>query len=412
METYIRKTKSASRVIPSPAKTICQPPFAQVLQQYARHVFAFPSASTFPPIQRMVPLGEIARDRFVQKLNSFLPDGRMTSNVYHNTLQDHWGEIGISGALWGRINLIPYGRFTGAEYLERVLLSIERFYNRPRVHIGGDLAADGHAFNPALGAPEAPGTVLKGLSDALLQILFPPDGAADEHYIFTDALAPAAIHPTTSLHQPTPEDITPDQLTDKEARGLRLFNSIVTKQLPDVSIRRDATGLTTAAWYSENRVHLKSHSSRQDLIHELGHHLEDHLGTDEFVLLHRFLRARSRVKPQQEKEGMTRVGYPFKDSRGYSAYMPNLHLSHRPSLFQAIKGSNSKTYKYASLVYDQGNSTEYLSTTVELFTHPAEVRKLVRHDPLRAALLLKIANPNVYALVSGLIPNMDALIHA
>lgn len=49
--------------------------------------------------------------------------------------------------------------------------------------------------------------------------------------------------------------------------------------------------------------------------------------------------------------------------------------------------------------WDFGDTTEYLSTTVELFNHPSHAREVVKRDPLRVALFLYLANRPQYNAV-------------
>lgn len=360
----------------------------------------------FPPmapinaniIQMAPDLGELAARRFENRVRWRFPesDGKDTAEICHSAINNYWEELGLTEGLLSQINLIPLAQ-SYLNYMESVKSKVKGYYKEiaDREKIGVDLNGE-HAFKEELGDPKIKGTVLNTLSEALLSTLFPPEGKDDKHYIFKDE---ERTQYTTPLAHNNPRDIQESALSSKEKGGHRLFNSIVTKKLPAVHIRRDATGLLTLALYENNTVHLKKGSSRQDIIHELGHHLETHLGLHDFIKIHRFLRARTRIKSNQQEEGMTRVGLPFKDSMGYSAYMPDLHLARKPELLSTAKTINSKSHKYATLMYEHGDKygdTEYVSTTVELFTHAKEARKLIEHDPLRAAFLLKIANQEVY----------------
>lgn len=175
--------------------------------------------------------------------------------------------------------------------------------------------------------------------------------------------------------------------------------------------------------------------------HEAGHHLENHLGVSDLVTMHNFLRARTDPNaPQGERgAGWGLFGRDLMGTYGpgYAAELPPMIFQNRVSRFMSsgnglirfglfnggnwalsgisrlagypergqrfvddffLQESNSEANSYATMLH--GIGSEFLSTTAELLSTVRGAQELIRTDPLRAALFVRLSNPPLYGVLN------------
>lgn len=195
--------------------------------------------------------------------------------------------------------------------------------------------------------------------------------------------------------------------------------------------------------------------------HEAGHHLENHLGVSDLVTMHNFLRARTDPNAPQGQRGAG-WGLFGRDPMGtygpgYAAELPPMVFQNDVSRFMSsgngllrfglfnggnwalsgisrmaghpergqrfvddffLQESNSEATSYATMLHGAGS--EFLSTTAELLSTERGARELIRTDPLRAAMFVRIGNRRLYgglnhlfqaAQAGGPPVNLDDLLH-
>lgn len=239
--------------------------------------------------------------------------------------------------------------------------------------------------------------------------------------IFNGTIHLAPSNASLGINTPAPSGRT--------TTAMALFNRLVDRQgLPNIDEERtwspaSAMGgsVLSLGWASPSGV----------VLHELGHHLEDHVSPAEFATVHNFLRARSRQHAGGIAD-MRTVGYNTlwggtPTETGYDIEAPRIRTGrdNRSLLglvgrgFQFLAGrlfgrdwgargienffmghANNRQVGYNTQVYGGSFSTEYISTTIEMLNRPDTARELVGKDPLRVALFLYIANRPVYNQVA------------
>lgn len=328
----------------------------------------------------------------------------------------------------------------------------------PTSLLGSSLAGPG--FSPAVTGQLAP------LTAALQSVLFPALSPYKFHHW---RRLPAA---GTTFQYQNPDRIRRGPTRKSSQGGLKIANLVMERpdlQLPPVRLRKNPAhaagsyaGRINNPHQHEDRLQYNpdtaaSRSHTRTFVHELGHHLEANLGTEDMVRLYRGLYARTfpaPVSPPPHREtmewgaphaviaepGIRQVGKNAPSNRfyGLNLFLPPTGITPGPGgtltapggTAEAALENESDQQSYLSQKYcypgtvstytdtagaftpSSTYSTEFLSTTSEMMTRPRNARLLVETDPLRVALFLKIANPRIYAEVQKQFAgNLDALLH-
>lgn len=287
---------------------------------------------------------------------------------------------------------IPYKR--EGQRFENVIDFLNFLHNQV-YYIGDNIGMD---LERAGGFSEGLMTVKEVLSKALREVLFPNNTT----YIF-----------------------------NVRREGFDLAQEIMPNIEKDVdyTVRKGGMGATTKVKYKDGYMNIitmgKGAGNKQE-VHEVGHVLENRMVVEDFLKVHRFLRARSR-----EDTDIEDTGYKWEYNNwklpmlySYNAYLPELKIYEDryrkepdSSLSAAIwdrviggqrkldrllaQSSNSEKTRYAtSYNKEDYYKTEFISTTAELFASKTNVQYLIKHDPFRAAFFLYMANRGLYNAVS------------
>lgn len=229
---------------------------------------------------------------------------------------------------------------------------------------------------------------------------------------------------------------------DRLMSAIDVFNRITNVPLPNIT--ENFIKAPNASMNGNGVMNIGWAVTRGNLLHELGHHLENSLSPLAFATLHSFLRARTLPQSmQRQNPGIRNVGYFFENGNGYDILNPQINagilfrytqqtplryigMVARDIIFQVgrfisflsgnrtcqnllsrpidnffVHNANNYQISYNTLLHTSGNgSTEYLSTTVEIFNHPGHLLEMINRDPLRITLFLYLANRQVYDIVS------------
>lgn len=250
-----------------------------------------------------------------------------------------------------------------------------------------------------------------------------------------------------------------NELLRPRRRGARNRQNTV---LPNVVIKHGPVGATTN---TNSVMTYGAAAGPSQVVHEMGHHLENNLTVQDLAILHNFLRARTR----NENGGVRPAGFGLFGhdvagtyGNGYNAELPpmvfqnfisrnilksgnglirfglynmgNWALSGLWRLFgQKERGqrfvddfflqeSNAESTSYATLTDDDDGMSEFVSTTAELLATERGASELIRTDPLRAVLFVYLSNKSFYAAIKAQFnrtfqnagqtpPSLDDLIH-
>lgn len=241
--------------------------------------------------------------------------------------------------------------------------------------------------------------------------------------------------PTNRNQRPIGGAVSVNNATDDRLMAATdLFNRLVSGvRLPNIT--QNLINMPQASMQDGGVMNIGWAVTRGNLLHELGHHLENNLSPLEFATLHSFLRARVSSNAMRQNNGNRNVGYFFENGTGYNIHNPSINagiwwnatqktplrylgMIGRDLIFQFgrllsrmfdnrsfenvmsvpidnffVHNANNSQISYNSLLHQGGNSSsEYLSTTVEIFNHPQHLREFIDKDPLRIALFLYLAN--------------------
>lgn len=429
-----------------------------------------------PVAQRIPNIGSIAVRRFRERTEGARMFDGLARQVQLGILQEE-----LSPALVGRIVTMFPGN--GSFQYQNVLYEIYAYYDTSGGGAAGpgiqtNLGADVGRLEPA--AVNLP--YLTALSTALQNILLPKVRNAEQK----GRRDRANIRPPVGIGSTFTNSIGgvgairwQDPRVGREMRediveGTARFNELLRPRrggrrrrrtvLPDVHIGHRGLGATT---YASGRMDYGAAAGPSQVVHEMGHHLENNLSVRDFAVLHNFLRARTRPRNGGETNaghgvlGMDLVGTYGK---GYDAELPpmvfqnyvsrnilkswhslglfgvynlgNWGLSGIWRLFGArergqqfiddffLQDSNSESTSYATMTRDTAGNTEFVSTTAELLATARGAAELIRTDPLRATLFVYLSNKPLYAAVKGEFrnvfraqnpgqnpPSLDDLIH-
>lgn len=288
---------------------------------------------------------------------------------------------------------------------QTILNYINNIQNNP---LSSDLNHAQNGFNNNLGDPNTQNSTLWILRNSLNNILFP-----NNQYIFP----PGNYFFESDKGFELASRIMPTVAGNDYTKGYRLFG-----------------GSTS----DNNHIEYGLGTGPNQIVHEVGHVLENKMGIEEYIHVHRFLRARTRNNQMSVNAGWRRMS----TGDAYNAYLPALNIftqnygnppvnspinmglyklsGGQQKLDRAFaEGSNSEAISYATMInsnYDDNG--EFISTTAELFASAENAHQLIDNDPLRAAFFLYMANRPIYNQVSNDFQqnqpqvNLDNLIHA
>lgn len=288
----------------------------------------------------------------------------------------------------------PGKQFSNIVELKDHLNSINGQYGR---EIGTDIIVTGsnaYSFNGSLQS------VKQILSDILIDVLFPMDENGKQMYIFNENQSGFDLA----------KDIMPSIEKDRHYTAKSVYTEIA--------------GVTTEEYNEtiKNKIEMGWGTGPKQEVHEVGHVLENEMTVDDFLKVHRFIRARTnRNNPE-----LLNVGWPdFSVINAYNAYLPEMNIyeqayGNKPGLdklsmistkLNPLKGqngvdklfaqkSNSMDTHYATGFYSD-DGTEFISTTAELFASGDHTMELIKEDPFRAVFFLYMTNRNdIFPLVS------------
>lgn len=394
-----------------------------------------------PPgvIQMVLDLGEIALKRFDKKIN----EGQEGSfRAYFNGLiHNDANELGLPNGLIVELRTLVDTNENFSK--NQVDAAIRDYYNVHQANFEDDVNGDGNGLN-------FDGPVKQHLQDILRNSLI---GNDDNPGLLSQAHEQAA----EVTHDMDDSGLVPGIRSIRNDGIMKLFNRKKHKEdmaygvtffrnllgenerghLPEVNIRNQAF---TSSSYGNGELVLGTSSSKSQVTHEMGHNLEDNLAVNDFATVHNFLRARTRAV----NNGDRNVGYGgLSQGTGYNAVLPHVDFSHpinqfvdrHPSIIQPyllmnpsqrlvddyfLHNSNNEDKSYATMNYGGGSdfSTEFTSTTAEMFSREDSLQKLINADPLRVALFLYVSNKELYNQIKDMLGhehehvNLDELIHA
>jgi hypothetical protein len=132
------------------------------------------------------------------------------------------------------------------------------------------------------------------------------------------------------------------------------------------------------AYQDAHSIHIAEGEAVDQIVHEVGHYLEQELPSETWHDIQLLLRHRHDL--HRQATGKTRLGHG--------------------SLFMAsegrFRGAYPATGRYTSTVYAAG-ANEVLSRSVESLARPDTARQLIDRDPQQAALILRRLLPGEYA---------------
>ncbi|MBS0473218.1 MAG: hypothetical protein JSR60_19265 [Proteobacteria bacterium] len=222
----------------------------------------------------------------------------------------------------------------------------------------------------------------------------------------------------------------------ESAKARQVFNRLVSRRyrLPNITAKRGSYLNPVSSMSDDGTMTEGFAATRDTMVHEMGHHLENNLSPLEFGTLHNFMQARS------GGWNFRNVGWGYVNNKrdsdvGYDTNTPNpvpgesmpltrlgvslighgLGLEAGEAGIDRFLDTHSHTQKgsYATKVYDPATAarTEFLSTTIHLMARGDSAQKLIQADPLRVCVFLHVAQPGVYEQVrktlSKSIPPVD-----
>lgn len=133
----------------------------------------------------------------------------------------------------------------------------------------------------------------------------------------------------------------------------------------------------------EKAIHIDQSDKVDVIVHEIGHQLEDQLSTSTWLDIQRLLRGRHDLAVQRGAADEQVAIYPthkdpeVRKESAYQAQMP-------------------ATGVYSAKVYGGAGATEVMSRSLEFLASPGNAEKLIRDDPLQAAIILRGIAPDEF----------------
>ena len=189
--------------------------------------------------------------------------------------------------------------------------------------------------------------------------------------------------------------------------AIRRINNLISPQVlnnsdtPNIVLHKDLSklqallqkkydnimGFRAYANENGNQVNVGLDESIEVLMHEMGHLIEDNLGTKEWLDIQSLLHMRHANAP-----GGNNLSHVYDQgmARAVSFLIPS-QAQGEP----AYKGNMPATGRYSAKYYDSG-STEVMSMTIEHFGSPSKALNLIDKDPLQAAIILRLIQPQQF----------------
>ncbi|MBQ20003.1 MAG: hypothetical protein CMD31_04550 [Flavobacteriales bacterium] len=183
---------------------------------------------------------------------------------------------------------------------------------------------------------------------------------------------------------------TPNMILHKD---LNVLQVLMQKKLDNIM------GFRAFANDSGNQVNVGLDEKIEVLMHEMGHLIENNLGTKEWLDIESLLHMRHNNAP-----GGNHLSHVY--DTGIMAQGVALLLPGQARSEPAYKGNMPATGRYSAKYYDWG-STEVMSMTIEHFGSPQKALNLIQKDPLQAAIILRSLQPAQFQqYVVGAVPQV------